>query len=110
ILSNARFLTEGVDVPDLDSITFLKPRKSKIDIAQAVGRVMRKSPGKDYGYVILPIGVPAGVDTNSVLDNNDKYRVVWEVLNALRSLDERFAATINKLELNKKKPDQIQII
>lgn len=110
ILSNARFLTEGVDVPDLDAIMFLKPRKSKIDIAQAVGRVMRKSPGKDYGYVILPIGVPAGADTNSVLDNNDKYRVIWEVLNALRSLDERFDATINKLELNKKKPDQIQII
>ncbi|WP_144463727.1 DEAD/DEAH box helicase [Siminovitchia fortis] len=110
ILSNARFLTEGVDVPDLDAIMFLKPRKSKIDIAQAVGRVMRKSPGKDYGYVILPIGVPAGNDANSVLDNNDKYRVVWEVLNALRSLDERFDATINKLELNKKKPDQIQII
>ncbi|OUL05403.1 DEAD/DEAH box helicase [Bacillus spizizenii] len=110
ILSNARFLTEGVDVPDLDAIMFLKPRKSKIDIAQAVGRVMRKSPDKDCGYVILPIGVPAGADTNSVLDNNNKYRVVWEVLNALRSLDERFDATINKLELNKKKPDQIQII
>lgn len=110
ILSNARFLTEGVDVPDLDAIMFLKPRKSKIDIAQAVGRVMRKSPGKDYGYVILPIGVPAGSDANAVLDNNEKYRVVWEVLNALRSLDERFDATINKLELNKKKPEQIQII
>lgn len=110
ILSNARFLTEGVDVPDLDAVMFLKPRKSKIDIAQAVGRVMRKSPGKDYGYVILPIGIPAGVDPNSVLDNNEKYRVVWEVLNALRSLDERFDATINKLELNKKKPEQIQVI
>lgn len=110
ILSNARFLTEGVDIPDLDAIMFLKPRKSKIDIAQAVGRVMRKTDGKDYGYVVLPIGVPAGKDTNSVLDNNDKYRVVWEVLNALRSLDERFDASINKLELNKKKPEQIQII
>lgn len=110
ILSNARFLTEGVDVPDLDAVMFLKPRKSKIDIAQAVGRVMRKAPGKEYGYVILPIGVPAGIDPNTVLDNNDKYRVVWEVLNALRSLDERFDATINKLELNKKKPDQIQVI
>ncbi|MDA2770548.1 DEAD/DEAH box helicase family protein [Bacillus cereus group sp. Bc010] len=110
ILSNARFLTEGVDVPDLDAIMFLKPRKSKIDIAQAVGRVMRKSSGKDYGYVILPIGVPSGKDENTVLDNNEKYRVVWEVLNALRSLDERFDATINKLELNKKKPDQIQIV
>lgn len=110
ILSNARFLTEGVDVPDLDAIMFLKPRKSKIDIAQAVGRVMRKVPGKDYGYVILPIGVPAGVDESTVLDNNEKYRVVWEVLNALRSIDERFDATINKLEMNKKKPDQIQVI
>ncbi|MBA4537055.1 DEAD/DEAH box helicase [Bacillus aquiflavi] len=110
ILSNARFLTEGVDVPDLDAIMFLKPRRSKIDIAQAVGRVMRKSEGKDYGYVILPIGVPAGMNANTVLDNNEKYRTVWEVLNALRSLDERFDATINKLELNKKKPDQIQVI
>ncbi|HDR3650358.1 TPA: DEAD/DEAH box helicase [Bacillus anthracis] len=110
ILSNARFLTEGVDVPDLDAIMFLKPRKSKIDIAQAVGRVMRKSTGKDYGYVILPIGVAAGEDINTVLDKNEQYQVVWEVLNALRSLDERFDATINKLELNKKKPDQIQII
>jgi predicted helicase len=110
ILSNARFLTEGVDVPDLDAVMFLKPRKSKIDIAQAVGRVMRKTDGKDYGYVILPIGIPAGVDPNTALDNNDKYRVIWEVLNALRSLDERFDATINKLELNKNKPEQIQII
>lgn len=110
ILSNARFLTEGVDVPDLDAVMFLKPRRSKIDIAQAVGRVMRKAPGKDYGYVILPIGVPAGVDANNVLDKNEKYQVVWDVLNALRSIDERFDATINKLELNKKKPEQIQVI
>lgn len=110
ILSNARFLTEGVDVPDLDAIMFLKPRKSKIDIAQAVGRVMRKSPGKDYGYVILPIGVPAGTNENNVLDNNEKYKVVWEVLNALRSLDERFDATINKLDLNKSRSEHIQVI
>lgn len=110
ILSNARFLTEGVDVPDLDAVMFLKPRKSRIDIAQAVGRVMRKAEGKDYGYVILPIGIPAGADVNKVLDNNESYQVVWDVLNALRSIDERFGATINKLELNKKKPDQLQVI
>jgi predicted helicase len=110
ILSNARFLTEGVDVPDLDAVMFLKPRKSRIDIAQAVGRVMRKTEGKDYGYVILPIGIPAGVDENSVLDKNEKYQVVWDVLNALRSIDERFDATINKLELNKKKPEQLQVV
>ncbi|KZR58957.1 DEAD/DEAH box helicase [Pseudobacillus badius] len=107
ILSNARFLTEGVDIPDLDAVMFLKPRKSKIDIAQAVGRVMRKADDKEYGYVILPIGIPAGVDENSVLDENKNYSVVWEVLNALRSLDERFDSMINKLELNKKKPSVI---
>ncbi|WP_037562619.1 DEAD/DEAH box helicase [Sporolactobacillus terrae] len=110
ILSNARFLTEGVDIPDLDAVMFLKPRKSRIDVAQAVGRVMRKAEGKDYGYVILPIGIPAGVDEKSVLDKNEKYQVVWDVLNALRSLDERFDATINKLELNKKKPEQLQVV
>ncbi|WP_425622522.1 type ISP restriction/modification enzyme [Brevibacillus borstelensis] len=71
---------------------------------------MRKAEGKDYGYVILPIGIPSGVDENEVLDKNEKYQVVWDVLNALRSLDERFDATINKLELNKKKPDQLQVI
>src|SRR5699024_4810931 len=110
VLSNARFLTEGVDVPDLDAVMFLKPRKSKIDIAQAVGRVMRKAEGKDYGYIILPIVVPAGAEAHSILDNNEKYAVVWEILNALRSIDERFDATINKLALNKNKPKQLEII
>src|SRR5699024_3306443 len=85
-------------------------RKSKIDIAQAVGRVMRKAEGKDYGYIILPIGVPAGAEAHSILDNNEKYAVVWEILNALRSIDERFDATINKLALNKNKPKQLEII
>ncbi|WP_337442980.1 DEAD/DEAH box helicase family protein [Alkalibacillus haloalkaliphilus] len=107
VLSNARFLTEGVDVPELDAVMFLQPRRSKIDIAQAVGRVMRKAENKDYGYIILPIGIPAGADETNVLDNNEKYRVVWDVLNALRSIDERFDATINKLELNNKKPKQL---
>lgn len=74
VSSNARFLTEGVDVPDLDAVMFLKPRKSRIDIAQAVGRVMRKAEGKDYGYVILPIGIPAGVDENSVLNKTKNIR------------------------------------
>lgn len=55
---------------------FLKPRRSKINIAQAVNRVMHKANNKDYGYVILPIGVPAGLNTNTVLDNNEKYRTV----------------------------------
>lgn len=110
ILSNARFLTEGVDIPNLDAVMFLQPRKSTIDIAQAVGRVMRKAPNKDYGYVILPIGIPSGKNANDVLDNHDTYKIVWEVLNALRSIDERFDAMVNKIELNKKKPKLVEVI
>lgn len=110
ILSNVRFLTEGIDVPNLDVIIFLSPRKSQVDIVQAVGRIIRKFEGKDYGYIILPIVIPAGETPETILDNNKSYDVVWQVLNALRSVDERFEATINKLELNKKKPKNIQII
>lgn len=110
ILSNVRFLTEGIDVPNLDAIIFLSPRKSQIDIVQAVGRIIRKFEGKDYGYIILPIVIPAGESPESILDNNKSYNVVWQVLNALRSVDERFEATINKLELNKSKPKNINVI
>lgn len=110
ILSNVRFLTEGIDVPNLDAIIFLSPRKSQVDIVQAVGRIIRKFEGKDYGYIILPIVVPAGETPETILDNNKTYDVIWQVLNALRSVDERFEATVNKLELNKKKPKNIQVI
>ena len=110
ILSNVRFLTEGIDVPNLDAIIFLSPRKSQVDIVQAVGRIIRKFEGKEYGYIILPIVVPAGETPETILDNNKSYDVVWQVLNALRSVDERFEATINKLELNRKKPKNIQVI
>lgn len=110
ILSNVRFLTEGIDVPNLDAIIFLSPRKSQVDIVQAVGRIIRKNEGKDYGYIILPIVIPAGETPETILDNNQSYDVVWQVLNALRSVDERFEATVNKLQLNKKKPENIQVI
>ncbi|MFW3654449.1 DEAD/DEAH box helicase [Vagococcus fluvialis] len=110
ILSNVRFLTEGIDVPNLDAIIFLSPRKSQVDIVQAVGRIIRKSPDKEYGYIVLPIVIPAGETAESILDNNKTYDVIWQVLNALRSVDERFEATVNKLQLNKKKPDNIQVI
>jgi len=110
ILSNVRFLTEGIDVPNLDAIIFLSSRKSQVDIVQAVGRIIRKFEGKDYGYIILPIVVPAGETPETILDNNKTYDVIWQVLNALRSVDERFEATVNKLELNKKKPKNIQVI
>ncbi|WP_375689024.1 DEAD/DEAH box helicase family protein, partial [Bartonella sp. AP57NXGY] len=85
ILTNARCLSEGVDVPALDAIMFLNPRKSQIDVVQAVGRVMRRSEGKKMGYVILPIGIPPDTPVEQALNNNDKYRVIWQILNALRA-------------------------
>ena len=110
VLSNARCLTEGIDVPALDAVLFLQPRKSQIDVVQAVGRVMRKAEGKQYGYIILPVVVPSGEDAASALDRNDAYSHVWEVLQALRSHDERFDAYVNKLELNRSNDGPIRVI
>ncbi len=110
ILSNARCLSEGVDVPSLDAILFLHPRKSQIDVVQSVGRVMRRAEGKKLGYVILPVVIPAGVAPEDALNDNERYRVVWQILNALRAHDDRFDATINKLELNNDTGGQIEVI
>ncbi|MGY1883973.1 DEAD/DEAH box helicase [Blastococcus sp. SYSU DS0753] len=110
VLSNARCLSEGVDVPALDAVMFLNPRKSVVDVVQSVGRVMRRAPGKQYGYIILPIGIPSGMQPEDALRENDRYAVVWEVLQALRAHDERFDAMVNKIELNRAPDDRIQII
>lgn len=110
ILSNARCLSEGVDVPALDAILFMHPRKSQIDVVQSVGRVMRRAPGKQLGYVILPIGVPAGVTPEQALDDNERYRVVWQILNALRSHDERFDARLNQADLGVDISDHIEVV
>lgn len=109
ILTNVRCLSEGVDVPSLDAVLFLSARNSQVDVVQSVGRVMRKAPNKKYGYIVIPIVVPADIDANIALDNNDRYKVVWTVLNALRAHDDRFNATVNKIELNKNKPDNILV-
>jgi predicted helicase len=58
----------------------------------------------------LPIGIPAGMAPEEALKNNEKYKIVWQVLQALRAHDDRFNATINRIELNKARPDQIQVI
>lgn len=110
VLSNVRFLTEGIDVPNLDAIIFFSPKKSQVDIVQAVGRIMRKAENKQYGYIILPIVVADGSDPHLALDNNKKYKQVWQVLNALRSTDERFDAEVNTLDLNKNKSKRIDFI
>lgn len=109
ILTNVRCLSEGVDVPSLDAVLFLSPRNSQVDVVQSVGRVMRKSPGKRYGYIIIPIVIPSDVEAHVALDNNKEYKVVWDVLNALRAHDDRFEARVNQIELNKNKPKQILV-
>lgn len=100
ILSNVRCLSEGVDVPALDAVLFLTPRNSQVDVVQSVGRVMRNAPGKKRGYVVLPVVIPAGMEPHEALNDNQTYKVVWQVLQALRSHDDSFDSDINKLDLN----------
>ena len=110
VLSNVRCLSEGVDVPALDAVLFLSARRSKIDVVQSVGRVMRRAEGKKYGYVIIPVVVPVGVDAAEALDKNKDYDVVWEVLNALRAHDDRLGAIVNAIGLNGSQPSDKIII
>ncbi|RAS24867.1 putative helicase [Streptomyces avidinii] len=109
ILSNARCLSEGVDVPSLDAVLFLHPRNSVVDVVQSVGRVMRLAEGKKYGYIILPVAVPAGMPPEQALADNRRFRTVWQVLQALRAHDDRFNATVNQLDLNNRRPDNIMV-
>lgn len=107
ILSNARCLTEGVDVPNLDAVMFLNPRNSMVDIIQAVGRVMRKAPGKKYGYIVLPVVVPAGATAESSLDSNESYKTIWKVVQALRAHDERLGNDLELARLENRNPQNI---
>ena len=107
ILSNARCLSEGIDVPALDAVIFMTPKNSHVDIVQAVGRVMRKTEGKQYGYIILPVAIPPGTDPADALNNNERFAAVWNVLRALRSHDDRLNAEINKIDLNSTPTDRI---
>ncbi|WDZ93838.1 DEAD/DEAH box helicase family protein [Nocardiopsis sp. HUAS JQ3] len=109
ILTNARCLSEGVDVPDLDAVLFLHPRNSVVDVVQSVGRVMRKAEGKQYGYIILPVGIPTTQKPEKALSDNKRYKTVWQVLQALRSHDDRFNATVNQIDFNRNKPPNIMV-
>ena len=100
-LSNVRCLSEGVDVPALDSVIFMGSKSSLVDVVQSVGRVMRKAEGKKYGYIIIPIVIPESEDPEMALNNNDNYKIVWDVLRALRSHDERLDAEINTFNMRK---------
>ncbi|MFC4271832.1 DEAD/DEAH box helicase [Sneathiella chungangensis] len=112
ILTNAKVLSEGVDVPALDAIMFMHPRKSQIDVVQSVGRVMRKDPAgqKKLGYVILPVAIPPDVKPEEALNDNERYKVVWQILNALRAHDERLDARINQAKIGEDISDKIELV
>ncbi|GLS79478.1 DEAD/DEAH box helicase [Paracoccus marinus] len=110
ILTNARVLSEGVDVPALDAIMFMHPRKSQIDVVQSVGRVMRRAEGKKMGYVILPVAIPPDTTPEEALKDNERYQVVWQILNALRAHDERLDARINQAKLGEDISDKVELV
>ena len=110
ILSNVRCLSEGVDVPALDAVLFLTPRNSQVDVVQSVGRIMRKADGKKRGYVVLPVVIPEEMSPEQALNDNKTYKVVWEVLQALRSHDDRFDANMNKIEFDGTNRDIMEVI
>ena len=101
ILTNVRCLSEGIDVPALDAVIFMSSKKSKVEIVQAVGRVMRRAKDKKYGYIIIPVVVPLEKNPEDVLANSKTYGVIWEVLNALRAHDNRVDIFIEEIKLNK---------
>lgn len=90
ILSNARCLSEGIDVPTLDAVVFFDTRESIVDIVQSVGRVMRKADGKKYGYIVLPVCIPSDKikNYNTYIDSDPQFKSIWKVIKALRAHDE----------------------
>ena len=92
VLFNVGLFTEGVDVPSLDAVVFMEPRQSQVDIVQAVGRVMRRSPGKRFGYIVVPIPIdPDGDLVSALAAGTDGYRALGKVLRALQAHDGRLA-------------------
>ena len=87
ILSNARCLSEGVDVPALNGIAFIEPKRSTVDIIQAVGRAIRKSDSKEYGYILLPVYLGNVSNVDEVILAS-RFKDIWDVLLALKSQDD----------------------
>ena len=95
VVSNVRLFTEGVDVPSLDAIAFVDPRESQVDVVQAVGRVMRRAPGKRLGYIIVPVVVDPGADVATALEKGTEgYRTIGRILRAIQSHDSRLIESL----------------
>ena len=98
VVSNARCLTEGVDVPAVDMVAFLSPRRSRVDIVQATGRAMRRSPGKTTGYVLVPLYVElTAAETVEAAVNRAQFDEVWDVLQSLQEQDNVLAEIIREM-------------
>ena len=97
---NVGIFGEGVDAPSLSAVGFLEPRKSPVDVIQAVGRVMRRSPEKKIGYIIVPILIPQKVDAELWMSNSSPdhgWQELGQILRALRSHDQRIEDNLSEL-------------
>jgi len=103
VLSNARCLSEGVDVPSLDGVAFIDPRSSQVDIIQAVGRAIRLSPDKKAGTIVLPVFIAAGENAEDTIAASH-FKPIWDVLNALKAHDDVLAFELDQVrtELGRK--------
>ena len=99
IVTNARCLSEGIDIPGLDGVAFIDPKESQVDIIQAVGRAIRKAEGKRHGIIILPVYISSDEDEEKVLEDSS-FKQVWRVLRALRSHDDQLACELDNLRTN----------
>ncbi|MGE0215927.1 Helicase associated domain protein [Mycolicibacterium sp.] len=99
VLANARCLAEGVDVPTLDGVAFIDPRRSEVDIVQAVGRAIRKSSDKTVGTIVIPVFIDTDEDAETALDDS-VFKPVWDVIKALRSHDEELGEQLDELRRN----------
>lgn len=100
LMSNARCLTQGIDVPNVDLVAFFSKKRSLIDIVQATGRAMRRAPGKTKGYILVPLYVEQdqGETLEQAVERSD-FREVWAVLNAMREQDEALAETMSRIRI-----------
>jgi superfamily II DNA or RNA helicase len=96
LLTNARCLSEGVDVPTLDGVAFIDPRRSEVDIVQAVGRAIRCAPDKTIGTVVIPVFIDTDEDPETALDDS-AFKPVWDVIKALRSHDVGLGEELDEL-------------
>jgi hypothetical protein len=96
LLANARCLAEGVDVPTLDGVAFIDPRRSEVDIVQAVGRAIRKSDEKTIGTIVIPVFIDTNADAETALEGS-AFKPVWDVIKALRSHDDDLGEELDEL-------------